>query len=116
MESNLITPPEPKLHLLPGTVGSDGDYLSPMNVGAVFLAKKEPSILGYDAQQWTVIRKSRFARLLEIGDQKVWVTPKSFCDRNKLIEVIEDGNIDRSDRPSDVEPDAPGPHKLDLDA
>lgn len=114
---SLITPEQPKLSLLPGTVQSDGDYLSPLGTGAEFISRRDNSPLGYDAQHWQVKQKTRFARLLTLGQtQDIWVLPKDFCQRNKLVEVITDGTGNRSDRPSDMEPDAPDQHKLDLDA
>ncbi len=113
----LITPEKPKLAMLSGAVGDDGDYLSSLAIGAEFLSRKEPSILGYDIQLWQVRQKTRFARLLCLSElQEVWVTPLAFCQRNKLIEVINDGNGNRTNRSTDVEPDAPDQHKLDLDA
>ena len=114
---NLITPEQPKLALLPGTVQSDGDYLSPLGTGAEFIARRDNSPLGYDVQHWQVKQKTRFARLLTLGGlQDIWVLPKDFCQRNKLVEVITNGTDNWSDRPSVVEPDASNPNKLGLDA
>src|SRR5213595_4294493 len=89
MVNQLITPEQPKLALLPGTIQSDGDYLSPLPVGSEFIARKEPSMLGYDVQHWTVKQKTRFARLITLGQQQdIWVTPREFCNKNKLVEII----------------------------
>jgi hypothetical protein len=116
MVNQLITPEQPKLALLPGTVQSDGDYLSPLPVGSEFIARKEPSMLGYDVQHWIIKRKTRFARLLTLGEQQdIWVTPREFCNKNKLVEIIY-GTGNRTDRPANMEPATPDQHKLDVDA
>ncbi len=71
-------------------------------------------MLGYDVQCWRIKRKTRFARLLILGDQQdIWVTPREFCNKNKLVEILYDN---RTDRPADVEPATPNQFKLDMDA
>lgn len=111
--TNLITPKKPNLVLLTGGTDGDGDYLTPLPIGTKFLAKKESSMLGYDLQMWTVVNKSRRSRLLTIGGQPLWVQPFDFCQKNKLIEVLDDN---WTDRPGDLEPATADQHKLDVDA
>jgi hypothetical protein len=112
---SLITPERPKLALLNSP--NDGDWLSPLPETTEFIVtSKKPSHLKYDAQHWRVKRKTRFARLLNLGDmQDIWVTPKEFCNENNLVEIIY-GTDNRTDRPADVEPATPDQHKLDVDA
>lgn len=71
------------------------DWLTPMAVGTEFLARRRHLWDGPDVDHYTFLGEvGYYILLLKNYEDKTWVDPIVFCSKNKLLEILTDGETE----------------------
>jgi hypothetical protein len=74
-----------------GISGGDGDWLSKLNEGDIFLSTVKGST--FDLLEVIVVYKAHRAIRIETeGGKRHWVNPKAFCKEHDLFEILRRDN------------------------